>query len=350
MCDTAIASLGKHDKKNQDWFDPNDQIILDLMAKRDQSVLQIRSTRSAVEAYKDACRILQRYTQTRKSEWWEMKYFQKLLNVPRDIKPEVLENIQTRCVNAARDEKPTMDEMVRAIKGLKDGKAPGGDGITAEVWKCGGANLSNRLHRWIIKICEEGHVPQVWKDANIVTIYKKGDRTECGNYRGISLLSAAGKIFGNMNALKKFTTMIESLHTGMMVNVRNGGEVSDIFAIANGVKQGCLLAPTLFSIFLSAMLEEAFGDMWDGIFIQSRQNADLFTDAHFRANTKTTNILVRKLLFADDSALIAHSAEEIQRIVDAFANASSKFGLKINIKKGRSDVPTELYNDHGGGH
>ena len=127
--------------------------------------------------------------------------------------------------------------------------------------------------------------------------------------------------------------MIESLHNGMMVNVRNGGEVSDIFAITNGVKQWCLLAPTLFSIFLSAMLEEAFGDMWDGIYIQSRQNADLFTYAHFRADAKTRNILVRKLLFADDSALIAHSAEEIRRIVDAFANASSKFDLKINIKK-----------------
>ena len=47
----------------------------------------------------------------------------------------------------------------------------------------------------------------------------------------------------------------------MMVNVRNGGEVSDTFAITNGVKQGCVLAPTLFSIFLSAMLEEAFKDM-----------------------------------------------------------------------------------------
>ena len=49
--------------------------------------------------------------------------------------------------------------------------------------------------------------------------------------------------------------------------------------------------------------------------------------------TKITNILVRELLFADDSALIAHSAEEIQRIVDAFANASSKFGLKFNRKQ-----------------
>ena len=42
---------------------------------------------------------------------------------------------------------------------------------------------------------------------------------------------------------------------------------------------------------------------------------------------------MRELLFADDSALVAHSAEEMQKIVDAFSNASNKFGLKINIKK-----------------
>ena len=123
------------------------------------------------------------------------EYFQKLINVPGYILPEVLENIQKRSFNTALDEKPTMDEMVRAINGLNDGKARGGDGISTEVWNYGGANLSNRLHRWIIKIWEDGNVPQAWKDANIVTICKKGDRTECGNYRGISLLSAAGKIF-----------------------------------------------------------------------------------------------------------------------------------------------------------
>ena len=64
----------------------------------------------------------------------------------------MLENIQKRSINTALDEKPTIDEMIRAIKGQNDGKAPGGDGIPAEVWKYGGANLSNRLNRWIIKI------------------------------------------------------------------------------------------------------------------------------------------------------------------------------------------------------
>ena len=55
--------------------------------------------------------------------------------------------------------------------------------------------------------------------------------------------------------------MIESLHTGMMVNIRNGGEVLNTFAKTNGVKQGRVRAPTLSSIFLSAMLEDAFIDM-----------------------------------------------------------------------------------------
>ena len=118
----------------------------------------------------------------------------------------------------------------------------------------------------------------------------------------------------------------------MMANVSVGGEVSESFRVTNGVKQGCVLAPTLFSIFLSAMLDDAFRDMGDGVYIQSRESADLFNVAYFRAKTKTTQILMRELLFVD-GALVAHSAEEIQKIVDAFSDASKKFGLKINIKK-----------------
>ena len=117
-----------------------------------------------------------------------------------------------------------------------------------------------------------------------------------------------------------------------MVNVSNGGQVSETFAITNGVKQGFILALTLFSILLLAMLEEAFRDMGVDVYIQSRQNANLFTVTYFRAKTKTRKHL-RELLFADDSIRISHSTEEIQWNVDTFATASSKFGLKINIKK-----------------
>ena len=79
---------------------------------------------------------------------------------------------------------------------------------------------------------------------------------------------------------EKFTTMLEALRTGMIANVSVGGEVSETFSVTNGVKQGYVLAPTLFFIFLSAMLDEAFRDMGDGVNIQSRQSADLFNVAY----------------------------------------------------------------------
>ena len=105
--------------------------------------------------------------------------------------------------------------------------------------------------------------------------------------------------------------MIEVLHTGMMAHVSAGEEVSESFSVTNGVKQSCVLAPTLFSIFLAAMLSEAFRDVGHGVYIQSKQSTDLFNVAHFRAKAKTTQILIRELLFADDSALVAHSAEKM---------------------------------------
>ena len=88
-----------------------------------------------------------------------------------------------------------MAESARAFAGLKDGKASGGDGIPTEVWKHGGDSLFSRLHQLITNAWNMGSVPQSWKDASIVIIYKKGNRTDCGNHKGISFLSTAGKIF-----------------------------------------------------------------------------------------------------------------------------------------------------------
>ena len=64
----------------------------------------------------------------------------------------------------------------------------------------------------------------------------------------------------------------------------------------------------------STRLSEAWG-------VASTYNPDsLFNVAHFRAKTNTTRILTRELLFADDSAMIAHSAEEMEKIVDVFSH------------------------------
>ena len=42
----------------------------------------------------------------------------------------------------------------------------------------------------------------------------------------------------------------------MLARVQNDGELSDTFPVTNGVKQGCVLASTLFSMMFSAMLTE----------------------------------------------------------------------------------------------
>ena len=81
------------------------------------------------------------------------------------------------------------------------------------------------------------------------------------------------------------------------------------------------------------MLEVAFKNSQEGVYIETRHNADLFKVSHFKAKTRTTMHLARELLFADDCALVVHSASETQSLVTSFATSAVLFSLKINIKK-----------------
>ena len=90
------------------------------------------------------------------------------------------------------DNAPTLEELLGAIKDISSGRAPGSDGIPAEVFKCGGDQLHNVLHQLSCKCWEEGAVPQEMRYSIITTLFKnKGDRSDCNNYQGISLLSFA---------------------------------------------------------------------------------------------------------------------------------------------------------------
>jgi len=84
----------------------------------------------------------------------------------------------------------------KAIQKLKNNKAPGADGIVAEMMKLGPAELILTLHQLFVKIWEDETVPDEWTKSLICTIFKKGDHSMCSNYRGISLLSVPGKVFG----------------------------------------------------------------------------------------------------------------------------------------------------------
>ena len=119
----------------------------------------------------------------------------------------------------------------------------------------------------------------------------------------------------------------------MEVSVNVGGTLTDPFKVETGVKQGDLLAPTLFSVFFSIVLNDAFRDCNQGIYIRYRSSGKLFNIRRFAAKTKVLLALVRDLLYADDCDLVAHRESDMQCFMDRLSEACRAFGLTISLDK-----------------
>lgn len=245
------------------------------------------------------------------------------------------------------------------------------------------------------------------RNAKIVTLYKnKGDKGDCNNYRGISLLSVTGKVFArvilkrlqalserilpesqcgfrakrstidmiftlrqvqekcreqgrplftafvdltkafdtvsrpalygvlqNIGCPPKLLRLVTSFHKDMIGCIQFDGSISEKFDIKNGVKQGCVLTPTLIGIYFAALLHHAFDSSTEEIYIRTRLDGSLFNLARLRAKTKTVEVLLRELLFADDAAITAHENETLQNLMDRLAHACELFSLTISVKK-----------------
>ena len=336
-----------------------------------------------------------------------IEHYLELYATVNTVSSTALDDIPDMPLMEELDAIPTQEELSKAIDRLACGKAPGSDGIPPEALKNGKTVLLQPLHELLVLCWEQGYIPQDMKDANIVTLYKnKGDRSDCNNYRGISLLSIVGKAFarvtltrlqslasrvypesqcgfragrstidmvfsirqmqekcreqqmplyiafidltkafdlvsrsGLFQILEKIgcpphlLAIIRQFHDNMQGTVHFNGATSEAFPVSSGVKQGCVLAPTLFAIFFSILLRYAFKDSSDGIWLHTRADGGLFNTARLRAKTKTKEVLIRELLFADDAALISHTETGLQQLVSSFANACKEFGLQVSIKK-----------------
>ena len=336
-----------------------------------------------------------------------VEHYSNLYSHVTSVSDAALQDVKDLPVMEELDTVPSREELNTAIDSLQTGKAPGSDNIPPEAIKTAKHALLQPLHDLLCLCWREGAVPQEMRDATIVTIYKnKGDRSDCNNYRGISLLSIVGKVFarvllkrlqklaervypesqcgfragrsttdmifsirhlqekcreqnqplymlfvdltkafdlvsrkGLFDLLRKvgcppkLLSMLESFHADMKGKVRYDGTSSDSFPINSGVKQGCVLAPTLFGIFFSMLLSHAFGSSTDGIYLHTRSDGNLFSLARLRSKTKVRKVLIREMLFADDAALVAHTEEALQRMADQLSDACKQFGLTISIKK-----------------
>ena len=93
---------------------------------------------------------------------------------------------------------PSACEVELAIEKLKNHKSPGTDQIPAELIKAGGRTIRCGIHKLIISIWNKEELPDEWKESIIVPIYKMEDKTDCNNYRVISLLPTTYKVLSNI--------------------------------------------------------------------------------------------------------------------------------------------------------
>lgn len=126
---------------------------------------------------------------------------------------------------------PSNEQITDIIKKLKKNKSPGSDEITAEMFKYGGTALIEQMQKLLENIWVKEQLPEEWSEALLCPIYKKGDKSECQNYRGIALLNVAYKILAIYIKDKLVTKLENSLGEYQCGFRRGRSTVDQIFTL-----------------------------------------------------------------------------------------------------------------------
>ena len=95
---------------------------------------------------------------------------------------------------------------MEAVAQIKTNRSPGIDCISAKLLNDAGDTISESLANIFNLSLQSGIFPDDWKLARITPIYKDGSKTECGNYRPISVISIVAKVLEKLvcNQLRSF--------------------------------------------------------------------------------------------------------------------------------------------------
>ena len=348
-----------------------------------------------------------------RQRWSE--YFEELLNVEDESEAVIscLGRGGVRGERALEQDEISVGEVEKAIKELKCGKSSGEDGITAEMLKAGGRVVVE----WMMRICfvcmSVGRVPEEWRTSIVVPIYKgKGAKDECKNYRGISLLSVPGKVYGRLviervrkltersvrdeqggfrkgrgcvdqvfmlkNICEKYLEKckdvfvafmdlekaydrvdrkamwqvlrvcgiggklleaVKSFYEGSTGSVRVGRKCGRTFTVEVGLRQGCVMSPWLFNLFMDGVVREVDARMLGrGVRLRNGMERDM----------KGCEWQLNQILYADDTALVADDERKLQMLVTEFERVCKARKLCVNVGKSkvmrltRSEAPNQL--------
>jgi len=320
-----------------------------------------------------------------KMEEWR-NYYRDLLTEDREqFMQDEPPNTDCRIDQRTQEDLITLQDVKRALIKMKNGKAPGPGGLNIELIKAAPEALLEKLVTLFGRCLNGEEPPSEWKKATITSIYKKGNRQNCQNYRGISVLCTTVRLYGRILKqkienqtteseeqngfrpgrscidgiftlkhltekrvergqtvhltfidLKKaydtvplsklwtcmekegvselFIRAVRNLYSKCSSCVKMGNKLSEEFQVTKGLRQGCALAPTLFKIYLEAVLKN-WKHKCHGMGIPIGDET-LYT-----------------LLFADDQVVIAGDRDDSSYMFRKLEEEYEKWGLTISHKK-----------------
>ena len=115
----------------------------------------------------------------------------------------------------------------------------------------------------------------------------------------------------------KMWRVVKEMYSVVQSAVLVGEDQTEWFDLSTGVRQGCVMSPILFSLFINGLARK-INEVGKGVEVGGRQ--------------------VRLLMYADDIVLLAESAEDLQRMLDVVTAYSTQWRFRLNPKKGKSEV------------
>ena len=274
-------------------------------------------------------------------------------------------------------------EVEAAIKRMPKGKAFGQDKVATDVLKMAGPDVIGAITRQFNAILKECRVPNDWKSTNTILLFKKGDKSDIGNYRPIALMSQLCKLFSRV-VMNRLNRLLREGSRREQAGFKAGfSTVDHIYTIVQ-LSEVCREFHTPLC-FLFVDFKKAF----DSVEKEAVLNAlklhsipktyvdlidQLYTDCFTRISLLKTSVKVpvkrgvkqgdvlspslfsacleivlreldidggvnidgeklQYLLFADDIVLISHDPRELQQMLTALNTLTSKIGLEMHPGK-----------------
>lgn len=172
--------------------------------KKEEEEKELRQIQGATQAWKYINK------KRKRREWrennigkeeWRSHFMELLEGVETGGEHAQRHNVEEKVMDFEKTEEEKdleKDEIGNAVIRMKLEKAVGIDSIPMEAWRYGGNVIKNGLIKVIRKIWKTGNIPEKWKQSIVVPLYKRGDTENVENYRGISLLCSAYKVYAEI--------------------------------------------------------------------------------------------------------------------------------------------------------